>query len=170
MFLTEVLITVLPNSLNVSQVWPLSDCAVVYTVKFNTRLPPFHIATLKDHSLYIRPFFMLLNVHRSHTRLVRDLHHICLRLFVSISCLILSDPLTKSFWKSWKPIWKRLVSTHLHSWPLVSGTLCPLIWDALPRIACLLQSSTENLPVPSRLQPNRLNTDYYKNLVGYSFR
>ena len=69
--------------------------------KFNTRLPPLHTATLislKDCSL-----------------------HICMHLLLSISHLVLCDSLMKSFSKSWKPISKRLVGSHLCSWPLVSG-------------------------------------------------
>ena len=43
-------------------------------------------------------------------------------LSVPISCLVLCDPLVKSFSKPPKPISKLLVSPHLHSWSPVFGT------------------------------------------------
>ena len=79
--------------------------------KFNARLPPLHTATLislKDCSLHLIS--------------LKDCSlHICMHPLLSISHLVLCNSLMKSLSKSWKPISKHLVGSHLCSSPLVSG-------------------------------------------------
>ena len=53
-----------------------------------------------------------------------------------LSCS-LCNVLMKSFSKSWKPVSTFSVWAHLHSWHLVFGTRCLLIWEMLPHLPAL---------------------------------